>query len=388
MATVIAPKVGGPHRVIRVALFAANLNGLSGVAEYYRQALPAVSSAIEFTVVSLAPSPHCDLVVPSLGLTEPWWTPEVSWRAPSLKAVRRVLDDLQPDIVHTADVHPLCLAALSASRDRSIATAAVFHTDLVGFARSAQLPPGSVRVLRALVRRVYSQADAVAARSAAAATAIARLVGVPVAHVRVLAAGVDSKRFSPRASSCPSGTHRLLAVSRLSPEKRLDIVIHSCEIVARKRRVAVSIVGRGPSRRKLSRLADHRTQFTGPLSGVALPAVYRGADIFVSASPAETLGQVLLEAQASGLPCVVSPSGAARHTIEPGVTGIVAAADEPEAFASAIDELLHDDQRRARMGSAARARIMNMSWTEAAADLERWYADVIDDGDGSQGRVH
>ena len=104
-----------------------------------------------------------------------------------------------------------------------------------------------------------------------------------------------------------------------------------------------------------------------------LPTHYHAADLFIlpANARAEAFGIVLLEAMASGLPCITTELGTGTSwVVQDGITGLVAPPRDPQALAEAIRSLLNDPQRRAEMGRAARARV------EAEFTLERMVARV------------
>ena len=96
--------------------------------------------------------------------------------------------------------------------------------------------------------------------------------------------------------------------------------------------------------------------------GPELSAIYASADLFVFPGLADTFGQVVLEAAASGLPAVVSAGVAVDEIIERGQTALTVAPGDAEGFAAAMETLLDDDPRRRRMGDAARRRALTRSW--------------------------
>ena len=113
--------------------------------------------------------------------------------------------------------------------------------------------------------------------------------------------------------------------------------------------------------------------FAGEVPDEDLPGCYHAADIFVlpANARAEAFGIVLLEAMASGLPCITTEVGTGTSwVVQDGVTGLVVPPRDPQALAGAIQALLDDPQRRAAMGHAARARV------EAEFTLERMIARV------------
>ena len=125
-------------------------------------------------------------------------------------------------------------------------------------------------------------------------------------------------------------------------------------LAARERdpRLHLALAGGGPEEDVLSeRLGEHAT-FLGWLAGDDLARAYASADVFLFASRTDTFGQVLLEAQASGLPAVAVAEGGPRELIEDGVTGTLFPAGDPAALADALDRLFANrarwDERRDR----------------------------------------
>ena len=93
-------------------------------------------------------------------------------------------------------------------------------------------------------------------------------------------------------------------------------------------------------------------------------ASFSAFDIFILTSRMEGLPNVLIEAQASGLPVVAPDVGGAGETLVDGVTGLLAPDDGPDTLARLCIELGQDNARRARMGSAGAAFVR----TEFSAD--------------------
>jgi spore coat protein SA len=110
-----------------------------------------------------------------------------------------------------------------------------------------------------------------------------------------------------------------------------------------------------------------------------LAAVYRSATVTVVPSVfPEALGLTSLEAQASGVPVVVSDAGGLPETVLQGESGIVVARSDAGALASAILALLADAGRLGHMGRRAREWVMTrFSWDRIASELESIYAEVV-----------
>ena len=150
---------------------------------------------------------------------------------------------------------------------------------------------------------------------------------------------VDTEFFKPDPS-VPLATSGCLIVSALVPYKRLEIAIDACRLAG----VPLTIVGGGPDRARLERLAAQSSSgvtFLGRLSDDQIRDQYNRAALVLMTGE-EDFGIVPIEAQACGRPVVALGRGGAVETIVPGETGILVEEPTPRAFATAIrDALAH-----------------------------------------------
>ena len=105
--------------------------------------------------------------------------------------------------------------------------------------------------------------------------------------------------------------------------------------------------------------------FTGYLGGEDLATAYASADFFAFPSTTDTFGNVVLEAQASGIPVIVSDIGGPRDLVSHGVDGYVTKGLDATDLAEAIRNLAADPALRAQMGACGRARVETRDWAEA-----------------------
>jgi glycosyltransferase involved in cell wall biosynthesis len=148
---------------------------------------------------------------------------------------------------------------------------------------------------------------------------------------------VDTTFFRPDASD-PDTHGDCLIVSALVPYKRLDVAIDACRLAG----VSLSIVGQGPERARLERVAAASgadVTFLGRLSDEEIRDRYRRAALVLMPGE-EDFGIVPLEAQACGRPVVALGRGGALETIVPDETGVLVDEPTPRAFADAIQHAL------------------------------------------------
>ena len=210
--------------------------------------------------------------------------------------------------------------------------------------------------------------------------------------------GVDGNLFCPRLR--PSGFGEagsvgeapILYVGRVEERKGVHVLVDAFEqVISRQRpRSRLRIVGPhsywdaapSPYYQALAErcAANARIELRGPTyNDQELAAVYRDAAVSVVPSVfPEALGLTSLEAQASGVPVVVSNSGGLPETVDAGKTGLVFDNGNAAQLGEAVLSIVHNDERRRTMGGAARDWAMRtFSWDAIAAQLEQVYAEAI-----------
>jgi glycosyltransferase involved in cell wall biosynthesis len=138
-----------------------------------------------------------------------------------------------------------------------------------------------------------------------------------------------------------------------------------------RRDVRLIVVGDGPYLAEMKEaLKGFPATFTGFLSGEDLPQTYASSDLFVFPSTTDTFGNVVLEAQASGLPVIVTDQGGPKENLLHGKTGMIVPANDAEAMAGAILTMAEDTKRMKAMGQNARTYMQNRGFE--AAYLQLW----------------
>ena len=263
-----------------------------------------------------------------------------------------VLSRLHPDIVHVQSPYPLGEIA-NYFAGHAGATVISYQSDVVRQRRM-------LRLYGPLLRRILRAADRIIASSPQYVETSAWLQPLSGKCV-VVPLGIDSRRFTP-APSPFDGPPTLLFVGRLRYYKGLDTLLRA---VAGTQGVLLTIVGDGPMRAPLERLTEElglseRVVFEGEVDDARLPQVYHQANVFVlpANARAEAFGLVLLEAMASGLPCITTDVGTGTSwVVQHGNTGLVVPPRDPDSLAGAIIEILQMPDRGSDMGLAGRARV-------------------------------
>jgi glycosyltransferase involved in cell wall biosynthesis/predicted metal-dependent phosphoesterase TrpH len=363
----------------RVALVADGVGAMHGVTHTLQELRHRGVPGFEVEVVST--DPIADRRLGAVAEVEVPFYAGLRVGVPSLPTIVEALADGRYDLVHVCSPGPAGVAALLTARIMDLPVLGSYHTELAAYAGVRSADPMLEAFAQGAMAMFYSQCSVVLSPSEASDAVLAGL-GIGAERVGRWDRGVDLDRFSParrRPGSLP-GAVNVLYAGRLTREKGADLLADAF-LAARERdpRLHLVLAGGGPEEGALrERLGAHAT-FLGWLEGDALADAYAGADLFLFASRTDTFGQVLLEAQASGLPVVAVAEGGPCSIVADGVTGRLVPADaDAAALADAVVALAADPAARARLAENARAAVAERTWDRALQRLAEGYGRALD----------
>ncbi len=300
---------------------------------------------------------------------------------PSLPAIVEVLADGRYDLVHLCSPGPSGAAAGVIARMMGVPVLGSYHTELAAYAGLRSQDPGLEIAARIAIGAFYGQCRRVLSPSPAS-DEVLRAMGVQDERIGRWDRGVDLSRFSPerRDAQLLPGEITVLYAGRLTREKGADLLADAF-LQARERdpRLHLALAGGGPEEDALrERLGEHAT-FLGWLEGDALAAAYASADVFLFASRTDTFGQVLLEAQASGLAVVAVGEGGPTSIVTDGMTGRLCPADAGD-LAAAVCELAAQPLQRERLARNALDAVRERTWERSLQRLADGYRRAVDTG--------
>ncbi len=175
--------------------------------------------------------------------------------------------------------------------------------------------------------------------------------------------GVDPERYLPVRRPKEARPFTILCVGRLTPAKGQRILIEACrQLSDAGRRLRLVLVGSGPDETDLKAWVaaaglEEMVLFTGALNQSDVRAWYARADAFALASFAEGIPVVLMEAMASGIPCVSTRITGIPELIREGEDGLLVAPSDTGELAAALARLMDDGPLRHFLGRSGRARV-------------------------------
>lgn len=286
-------------------------------------------------------------------------------------ALRRLISDFRPDIVHVEEEPGTAVAATVAGMARKLGVRCSLLT-------WESVPQEHSFVERLRRNRTFARLDGVVGGSAlAAGLATRHRPGLPSAAIPQLGVRVP---LSP-----PEETHNPLAIGfigRLVPEKGLDILLRAS--VRLFGTWSITVVGTGPAQEELEALAEKlgvaaRIHWMGALPRSELANIWPRLDCLVAPSRTaarwvEAYPVPVLEAMAHGVVVVASDSGALPEVV--GSAGLVVPEDNPDALTEALARLGSDEEIRRQLGAEGRRRVIEEYVDDAVArkTLQFWRA--------------
>lgn len=212
--------------------------------------------------------------------------------------------------------------------------------------------------------------------------------GIQRSRIEVIPNGVDLDLFTPAGPDQRFVEPTLLYVGRLKRYKRIDLLLRAvASLVRRGTTCRLLVAGRGDDRQRLEALreslgvADH-VDFLGFVTEAEKGQLLRKSWINTVTSVKEGWGIANLEAAACGTPTIASDVPGLRDSVVDGRTGFLVPHGDVEALSRRIEELLGDEDQRARLGTGAREFAEGFTWDASARSMERFLQERVVKGPG------
>ena len=371
-------EIPAPLQNRKRAWFTDTLEDVNGVATTIRKMAAAGAAAgKELIVVTCRSELNIDNIpIKNFRPIGEFELPEYELQKLSFPPILQMLDYIQREqfteiIVSTPG--PIGLTALFAAKLLNLQTSGIYHTDFPQYIRILTEDSYLESIAWRYMHWFYGQLDTVFVNSEEYRQSWIHR-GLDPVKLKIFPRGLDTELFNParrdpafwkKYGVATNGEVRLLYVGRISREKDLDVLANAYHRLRDEGlSVKLFVVGHGPYSQALSETLPDAV-FTGYLTGVELATAYASADVFAFPSTTDTFGNVIIEAQASGVPVVVSDSGGPKELVDDKTNGLVTKSHDVEDFTRAIRALIVDRALRKRMGGCARQSVVDRSWPNA-----------------------
>ncbi|EPZ51574.1 glycosyltransferase family 4 protein [Alicyclobacillus acidoterrestris] len=305
--------------------------------------------------------------------------PEKRYALP-LPRIGRAIKRFQPDLIHAVNPAFLGLGGIYYAWRYHLPLIASYHTNVPAYARHYKLnflEPA----LWWYFRTLHNRADINLATSRATMNELEKQGflnlglwerGVDVELFQQAKRSTEMRRrLAPKAGP---NDPVLLYVGRLASEKNIERIRPCLDEFPD---LHLAIVGDGPYRRDLEQIfAGTNAHFTGYMHGAELAEAYASADAFLFPSTTETLGLVLFEAMATGLPVLAADSPPTREVLENGRAGFIFDSSSDAAMIECVRQLLTDDERRRAIQQRGLEIAKTLDWEGPSRQLLEHYEAV------------
>ena len=241
-------------------------------------------------------------------------------------------------------------------------------------------------------KKVMDSARYIIALSSVESVDIQNLYDVPEEKIIVFPPGVDLQNFYPVDKSVAKEAlgmknHKyILFVGRIDPIKGFEILLEMAQILKKKNKFQLIIVGGGSIKSKelieLQSKIDSKglsddIVLVGSVPHQKLKTYYSAVDVFVLTSFYESLGFVILESMACATPVVASNVGGIPTLVDDSLTGFLIDENNPESFAEKVEELLIDNNLNYKMGQEGLKKAKLISWTQMTIQMNSFFEKTI-----------
>lgn len=292
-------------------------------------------------------------------------------------SLKEKLKTFDADVVHIATPSFLGEFALKYARQERLPVITIYHTHFISYIDYYfKHAPFLIDFIRSRVtesqRNFYNGCDMIYMPSEGIGRWLTG-IGVSAGKMKSWKRGIDTSLFSPAKNDAElmrniTGNNApvILFASRLVWEKNLETLFNIYDGL-KATHIPFNLVVAGDGKEKAiceERMPD--AFFTGRVNHETLSALYASADVFVFPSVSEAYGNVVLEAMASGLPCVIADGGGSADFIEQGINGFKCRPYDAAAYINKIMLLLNDDKLRRDIIHAGLQYSSAFDWDELA----------------------
>jgi len=287
------------------------------------------------------------------------------------------IDRFSPDVIHISTPSPLGNYALKVAKKLGVPVISIYHTHFVSYVDYyirdfPALLDFTKEKVKTGMRNFYNQCDLVYVPSKSIMTEL-EATGIRPDVFKLWQRGIDHRLFSPARYDpflmkdiTGNDDPCILFASRLVWEKNLQTMIDLYRLLKDRNLLFNFVVaGEGVAQDELKRQMPDAF-FLGRLEHGQLAKVYASSDVFFFPSVTETFGNVVLEAMASGLPCVIADGGGSRDFITNGENGFKCTPTDAEDFLEKIMRILNQQQLKNSFKRAGIETSKKYTWENLA----------------------
>lgn len=234
-----------------------------------------------------------------------------------------------------------------------------------------------------VIKSIWNKAGAVIANSAGLKKLAEK--SKPNKEIGIIYNGIDVDIFKPAPEKRPQDKLIITTgATRVTHRKGLNYLIEAvAKLAPRYPKIEARIMGDGNAKTELEEQVrnlkiENKVELIGRIPREEIMPYYEEASVFVMASFNEGMSNAMLEALATGLPIISTPTGGAEELVKDGVNGYLIKYKDSDDIGKKLEILINDQKLREKMGEASRRIAEKMSWQNVAGAYFRLYEKVVD----------
>lgn len=296
------------------------------------------------------------------------------------RKLKHQLNAFDPDVIHIATPSALGHFALNYGKSQNVPVSTIYHTHFQSYVgyylrHFKEFIPLMEKVVLNSLKSFYNQCERIYVPTTQMMSEL-KDAGVRTDNMLLWPRGIDHDTFNPLNRNLNyikmltgNSKPNLLFASRLVWEKNLETLIRIYNAIETKQKAYNLIVAGDGVAGKSLREAMPNAIFTGNLDHIKLAALYASADVFIFPSVSETYGNVVVEAMACGLPCVIAKGGGTQSLVTQNYNGFLVDPDNESEYLDRVEEVLQKPILKSRLIINGYKSVKNLSWVNLVNKL-------------------
>lgn len=290
--------------------------------------------------------------------------PELDVVIPNYFQAKKIVKQLRPDMIHVSTPGPVGMIGKRIAKKLKLPLGGVYHTDFPAYMKDNTKSETAYKVTNAIMRNFYRPFNVLFTRSKEYIPIMSQTLRFNEDDIHFLPSGTNTSKFSPtfkdtaiwkNYQQVTQESCKVLYVGRITKEKNVPFLLEIWQELKKSSHPAIAsaqliMLGEGLLEKEAKEYPD--VILLGLKRGDELSRIYASSDLFIFPSVTDTLGQVVMEAQASGIPCIVSDEGGPQSMVN-STRGYILPTDDTTPWVDALQRLIIDEKKRQAMGQEA-----------------------------------
>lgn len=352
---------------LKICLFTDTIGDLNGVSRFIQDmAEQSLLQEKELHVISSTAKYCPDLpniynFQPKFKMAMPFYN-DLDLTYPNSKLIEQKVQSISPDLIHISSPGAVGYLGLKLAKKFGIPYSGTYHTDFPAYIKDNTGLTPLKKLTDKVMEKFYKDFELLFSRSHEYIDILHQDLNFDKEKVKIITPGTNLSKFNPSFKDrsvfdqwqIPKDATIALYVGRTTKEKNIPFLLEVWkEMILTNPNLNsyLLLVGEGNLRQLQPKYLPYNIRFLGPIIGKTLSKLYASSDFFIFPSITDTLGQVVMESQASGIPVIVSDIGGPKSLIDqeyPG--GIVVQANHKQKWIDAIKNMIQSPSQRELMG--------------------------------------